>query len=99
MTGPWKAWKTKSRFPPSSQRPLEIWHTPPDSHIPTAGHTTVYISSQPGTTERNRPLRALLTPNPFRIILYWNRSQLSGSFLDWNMLRTQIFVSSFVSTR
>ena len=86
MTGRWKAWKTKSRFPPSFHRPLEIWQTPPDFHIPTAHNTMVYISSQQGTTERNRPLRGLLILNSFRIILYWNRYRLSGSFLDWNML-------------
>jgi hypothetical protein len=34
----------------------------------------------------SRPLRGLLIPILFRIILYWNRILVSGSFFDWKML-------------
>jgi len=41
----------------------------------------------PNPKKGRRPLRSLLTLPTFRIILYWNQNPVSGSFLDWKMLR------------
>src|SRR5690242_6906257 len=43
----------------------------------------------PNPKKGRRPLRSLLTLPTFRIILYWNQNPVSGSFLDWKMLRLQ----------
>src|SRR5712664_4325776 len=49
MAGPWKAGKTKPRFPPSFHRPLEIRPTTPDFHIPTAQACAAWKSGKPQT--------------------------------------------------
>src|SRR6266700_6417573 len=110
MAGPWKAGKTKPRFPPLSTVPWksgqlrQISTFPPprlgpdgkvENHKPVSHFSTrpkrrrfLFPSHQkPKIKKGSRPLRGLPIRILFRIILYWKRYFVSGSSLDWKMLR------------
>ena len=87
MAGPWKAWKTKPRFPPLSTVP---WKSGQPRRISTFPPPRIFLfpfPQKPKLKKGSRPLRGLPIPILFRIILYWKRYFVSGSSLDWKMLR------------
>src|SRR5713226_9523207 len=110
MAGPWKAGKTKPRFPPLSTAPWKsgqlrqistfppprlaphgkVENHKPVSHFPTRRKRRRFLfpsPRKPKIKKGSRPLRGLPIPILFRIILYWKRYFVSGSSLDWKMLR------------
>src|SRR5579875_1672730 len=81
MTGLWKAWKAKSRLP-----------TFPSHFAITAAVLFSLIPAAFGCQNRRWAAEKEAIPQPpaaliFRIILYWNRNSISGSFFDWKILR------------
>jgi hypothetical protein len=65
-------WKTETRFPTFPRGARDDYESP----------VLQNLKSKKGS----RPLRGLLIPILFRIIMYWNRILVSGSFFDWKML-------------
>src|SRR6266446_10819340 len=60
----------------------------PVSHFPSPRQRRRLRSPSPHPKKKgSRPLRGLLALPTLRIILYWNQDLVSGSFLDWKMLR------------
>jgi hypothetical protein len=58
---------------------------PPRSPLRGAPNT-ITKSEQQIHTEQKGTFPRPPTPQIFRIILYWKRKSISGSFFDWNML-------------
>ena len=90
----WKSGKPKAGFP-LSHRPEDILGKPTKSQggraSPCARQTLSTttkgdLSRQPG--RRHFQAHAALESNcRFRLMAYWNQFSISGSFVDWNMLR------------
>jgi len=86
MAGPWKAWKTKPRFPPLSTVP---WKSGPPRRISTFPPPRRFLfpfPQKPKLKKGSRPLRGFPIQIASRIILHWIRYLASGSSLDWKML-------------
>jgi hypothetical protein len=92
-TVPWKSGKPRqiSTFPPPRLAPDgKVENHKPVSHFPTRRKRRRFLfpSQQKTKLEKgSRPLHGLPIRILFRIILYWKRYLVSGSSLDWKMLR------------
>ena len=104
----WKSGKPKAGFP-LSHRPEDILGKPTKSQggraSPCARQTLSTttkgdLSRQPG--RRHFQAHAALESNcRFRLMAYWNQFSISGSFVDWNMLRGNtgcVYTSRFLTS-